>query len=66
MPSMSILVYTSRALINAEFREMNNDEFKETYLAPLDNALRESRISRLPLTQEYAYPLGDASYPRIL
>ena len=62
MPSIPILVYTSRALITAEFREMSSDEFKETYLAPPDNALRESNIRRLPLAREYTYPVGNAMH----
>ena len=62
MPSIPIVVYTSRALITAEFREMSSDDFKETYLAPLDNALKESSIRSRPLAQEYTYPLGDAMH----
>jgi hypothetical protein len=60
MPSIPIVVYTSRALITAEFREMSSDDLKDRYLAPLDSAIRESNICRLPLAREYAYPLGDA------
>ncbi|CUM57506.1 unnamed protein product [Debaryomyces tyrocola] len=60
MPSIPILVYTSQALITAEFRKMSSDDFKDRYLAPLDSALKESNICRRPLAQEYAYPLGDA------
>lgn len=40
MSSMAILVYISRALITAEFREISSDEFKDRYLALLDNALK--------------------------
>ncbi len=48
MPLMSALVYIINALIAAEFKEMSSDEFKDTFLCPLDNALRESSIkSRL-------------------
>ncbi|CUM50715.1 unnamed protein product [Debaryomyces fabryi] len=61
MPSMPILVYTSRTLISAEFREIDSDEFKKTYLAPLDRDVRESNIRSRPLAQEYRYPFGDAS-----
>lgn len=43
MPSLPIVVYTSRALINAEFREITTDEFKDTYVVPLDVTLRESK-----------------------
>lgn len=62
MPSIPVLVYTSRALITAEFREMSSDDFKEIYLAPLDNALRESNVKSLPLEHQYKYPLGDAMH----
>ena len=44
MPSIPIVVYSSRALIIAEFREMSSDDFKDRYLAPLDKALKESNI----------------------
>ncbi|CUM53631.1 unnamed protein product [Debaryomyces tyrocola] len=62
MPSISILVYTSRALITAEFREMSSDDFKDRYLALLDSAIRGSNISIPLLAQAYAYPLGDAMH----
>ncbi|CUM57513.1 unnamed protein product [Debaryomyces tyrocola] len=61
-PFMAILAYTSRALVTAEFREMSSDEFKGTYLAPLDNALRESGIRSRLLAEDYRYPLGDAMH----
>ena len=60
MPFMPILVYISRALITAEFREISSDEFKERYLAQLDKALRESYLSDDYLSKKYRYPLGDA------
>ncbi|CAG86562.1 DEHA2D00242p [Debaryomyces hansenii CBS767] len=60
MPFMPILVYTSRAFITADFREMSSDEFKERYLAPLDKALRESNLSDDYLSKKYRYPFGDA------
>ena len=59
---MRVLVYTSRALITAEFKEMSSDEFTDRYLAPLDNALRESSIRSRILTEDYRYPLGDAKH----
>ena len=62
MPSIPIVVYSSRALITAEFREMSSDDFKETYLAPLDKALEESNISIPLLAPAYPYPLGDAMH----
>ena len=55
-----VLVYVTNLVITAEFREMSCDEFKTTYLAPLDDALRESNISRDYLPKEYGYPFGDA------
>lgn len=39
-PFMSILAYTSRALVTAEFREVSSNEFKDRYL--LDNAIKVS------------------------
>ena len=60
LPSIPILVYTSRALITAEFREISSDEFKDRYLSPLDITLRESSIKRPLLLEAYDYPLGDA------
>lgn len=60
MPFMPILVYTSRALITAESREMSSDEFKERYLAPLDKALKESNFSDDYLSKKYRYPFEDA------
>ncbi|CAG84283.2 DEHA2A00242p [Debaryomyces hansenii CBS767] len=62
MPSIPIVVYSSRALITAEFREMSSDDFKETYLAPLDKALEESNISIPLLAPAYPYPSGDAMH----
>jgi hypothetical protein len=59
MPLMPILVYISRALVTAEFREMTSDEFKGRYLAPLDNALEGSNISIPLLAPAYPYPLGN-------
>ena len=55
------LVYVTNSITTAEFREMSCDQFKSTYLAPLDNALRVSSISRDYLPKEYGYPFGDAS-----
>lgn len=71
MPPVPILVYTSRALITAEFREMSTDDSKEAYLAPFDNALRESSVKSLPLERQYKISTGKfnargAIYPRIL
>ncbi|CAG85694.2 DEHA2B16720p [Debaryomyces hansenii CBS767] len=61
-PFMRVLVYTSRALITAEFREMSSNEFKDMYLAPLDNALRVSSIRSRLLAEDYRYPSGDAMH----
>lgn len=59
MHFIHILVYTSQVLISAEFREMSGDEFKDRYLASLDNALKESSI-RSRLVVDYLYPFEDA------
>lgn len=47
MPSTPLLVYTSLALITADLRKMTSDDFKKTYLAPLDEALRASKEAKL-------------------
>jgi len=62
MPSIPLVVYTSRALITAEFREMSSDDSKDGYLASFDKALRESNIRSRLLTEDYRYLLGDAMY----
>ncbi|CUM48396.1 unnamed protein product [Debaryomyces tyrocola] len=41
---------------------MSSDEFKERYLAPIENAIKVSSIKRRPLLDEYACPLGDAMH----
>lgn len=47
----------------AEFRKMSSDEFKESFLAPLDTIIRETSIKGGPLLDEYAYLFRDANYP---
>ena len=54
------LVYVTNSITTAEFREMSCDQFKTTYLAPLDHALRVSSVSRDYLPKEYGYPFGNA------
>ena len=39
---------------------MSSDQFKSTYLAPLDHALRKSNISVKLLVEQYYYPFGNA------
>ena len=60
MPLMPILIYITDILMKAEFREMSSVEFKESYLAPLDDALKETNITDEFLSKKYNYPLGDA------
>lgn len=60
MPFMPILVYTSRALITADLKEVSSHDFKDRYLVPLDNHISESNISGQLLTEDYRYTLGDA------
>lgn len=62
-PCMAILVYTSRLLITTGFKEMSSNYFKDKYLVPLDNKIRESNITTRILEQDYAYPMGDAINP---
>ncbi|CUM66616.1 uncharacterized protein PRCAT00004287001 [Priceomyces carsonii] len=56
------LVYVTNLMIVADFREMTSNEFKTTYLAPLNDALRESIIGDGYLLKRYAYPFGDATH----
>lgn len=45
IPFMPALVYITGALMEADFREMTSDEFKESYLAPFDNAIRNQVLA---------------------
>ena len=60
--NLPTLFYVTNALIRAEFREMGSEEFKERYLAPLDEALKLSSLAGDILSRKYSYPLGDAMY----
>lgn len=62
MPIMSLLAYITHSLTMAEFREMSSDEFKESYLGPLDNAIKRSNITFPLLEPEYRYPAVRASH----
>lgn len=42
-------------MITAQFNEMNSDEFKDSYLAPLDHALKKAKISDGFLSKKYIY-----------
>lgn len=56
---LSALAYITDAMINAEFREMSSEEFKSSYLAPLENGIRGQDFSIWPLLRSYSYPLGN-------
>ncbi|CUM55537.1 unnamed protein product [Debaryomyces tyrocola] len=58
-PDLSALAYITDAMINAEFREMSSEEFKSSYLAPLENGIRGQNFSIWPLLRSYPYPLGN-------
>ncbi|MDN5664434.1 MAG: DUF3698 domain-containing protein, partial [Staphylococcus equorum] len=59
---MLALNYVTKAMMTAEFREISSDEFKNTYLAPLDNVIKDSNLNGRFLLPEYYYPLGDARH----
>ena len=59
---MSALVYVTNSITTAECREMTCDQFKSTYLAPLDDALTVSNIIHKYLLEEYVYPVGNAAH----
>lgn len=56
------LNYVTKAMMTAEFREISTDEFKNTYLAPLDEVIKDSNLNKDLLSRTYAYPLGDAMH----
>lgn len=49
-------VYVTNSITIAEFREMTNDEFKTTYLGPLNDAPRKSNIGGKYFLSQYYYP----------
>ncbi|CUM48175.1 unnamed protein product [Debaryomyces fabryi] len=59
---MLALNYVTKAMMTAEFREISSDEFKNTYLAPLDKVIKDSNLRKELLSRTYDYPLGDARY----
>ncbi|CUM67603.1 uncharacterized protein PRCAT00005303001 [Priceomyces carsonii] len=56
--SIPLLNFVTNLMTTADFKEMNSDEFKTSYLAPLDNALKGSDIKAPLLSQTYRYPFG--------
>ncbi|CUM67604.1 uncharacterized protein PRCAT00005304001, partial [Priceomyces carsonii] len=59
--SIPLLNFVTNLMTTADFKEMNSDEFKTSYLAPLDNALKGSDIKAPLLSMTYRYPFGDAT-----
>ena len=59
---MLALNYVTKAMMTAEFREISSDEFKSTYMAPLDKVIKNSNLSEDLLLKRYTYPLGDATH----
>ena len=59
---MLALNYVTKAMMTAEFREISSDEFKNTYLSPLDKVIKNSNLSEDLLSKRYTYPLGDARH----
>ena len=62
MSLMSLLIYITDALMAVEFREMSSDEFKDSYLAPLNKVLKEANLDDCFLSKKYVYPFGDAGH----
>ncbi|CUM53636.1 unnamed protein product [Debaryomyces tyrocola] len=56
------LNYVTKAMVTAEFREISSDEFKNTYLAPLDKVIKKANFGRKILAEDYGYPRGDARH----
>lgn len=61
-PIMSLLAYITNSLMMAEFREISGDEFKDSYLGPLDNAIKRSDVNFPLLERDYRYPAVRASH----
>ena len=61
-PDLSALGYITDAMINAEFREMSSEEFKNSYLGPLETGIRGQNFSIWPLLRSYRYPLGNPQH----
>ena len=58
-PDLSALAYITDAMVNAEFREMSSEEFKNSYLSPLETGIRGQKLDIKPLASQYRYPLGN-------
>ena len=56
---LSALAYITDAMVNAEFREMSSEEFKSSYLAPLETTIGKLKLRIRPLAVQYNYPLGN-------
>ena len=61
-PDLSALAYITDAMINAGFREMSSEEFKSSYLAPLETTIRKLKLRTRPLAIQYNYPLGNPQH----
>ena len=59
-PDLPALYYITNAMVAAEFREINSNEFKINFLAPLDTAIRESDICDIFSSHMYAYPVAES------
>lgn len=59
-PPQAIINYITNAAMKAEFKELSNAEFKECYLAPLDNALRRVKLDYCELLPVYKHPIRNS------
>ena len=55
-PDLTVLYYITNMMVTAEFQEISSNEFKNSFLAPLGIAVRESNIIDPPLSRAYVYP----------
>ena len=60
-PDLPALYYITNAMVTAEFREINSDEFKNNFLKPLDVAIMGSKFSNPPLPRAYGYPKAQSN-----
>lgn len=59
MPFTNYAINVTIATARATFKEMSIEKFKDSYLLPLDNAIRDKNIKLRLLLDKYPYPLGD-------
>lgn len=58
-PPPAIVNFITDAIIKSHYREMTATEFKESYLAPLNKAMKRTVFTMSPSKQSFQYPVGN-------